>query len=148
MRLTGALLSAAILAAPFAQAEPGDAPSPNIAGLWTFQAQLPNTCSFDGQARLAREQASGDYRCELTARQHCPSVAVTYVVEQTCKVAQDGASITIQSTIVNFLEGDPTPYYTPDHFKLTIDDPDTMSGKLIGTSIYPALWRRANGAIS
>lgn len=149
MKITGLLLSALLLAAPASMADTGDGErAPNIAGLWTFEAQLPDPCSFTGQARLVGSGEPGTYRCELTARQHCPSIGVTYVVEQSCSVTEEDGAVTVQSTIRNFLEGEPTPNYLPDHFQLDIDDPASMSGLLVGSSLYPAIWRRASGAIS
>lgn len=138
-----------LVAAPVALSQATEADrSTNIAGLWAFEAELPDPCSFTGQARLVASGEPGRYRCELTAQQHCPSIDVTYVVEQSCSVTQDGDSVTVQSTIVNFLEGEPTPNYTPDHFQMDIETPASMSGVLIGSSIYPAIWHRASDAIS
>jgi hypothetical protein len=136
---------AVILLQPGSLAETG---TDTIAGLWTFEADLVEACTFDGQARLVRRKDADVYDCELVARQDCPALELTYVVEQSCRATVDGSSVTIQSTIETFLEGPPSALYTPDHFQLTIDTPSSMSGVLFGASIHPALWRRADGAIS
>ena len=149
MKISGFLLGACLLAAPASMADTGtEGGSANIAGLWTFEADLPEPCSFNGQARLVASGEAGTYRCELTARQHCPDIGGTYVVEQSCEGMEEDGAVTVQSTVRNFLEGAPMPNYLPDHFQLDIDDPASMSGLLIGSSLYPAIWRRANGAIS
>ena len=121
---------------------------PNIAGLWNFEAQLPDVCDFDGTARLTPTQDPAEFGCELTARQYCPEFDVTYVVEQTCTASIVEEGVIVQSTIVNFIEGEPSVNYRPDNFILTITDASTMTGKLFGSEEFPAEWRRANGAIS
>ncbi|MEM5516854.1 hypothetical protein WNY37_07820 [Henriciella sp. AS95] len=122
--------------------------TPNIAGLWTFEAEVHPICSFSGQARLMPGDTPDTYGCELTARQDCPSVDVLYTVEQSCTATVEDDVLSVQSTIVNFLEGEPSEAYLPDHFQLVIKDASTMDGILIGSGAYPAIWRRAEGAIS
>ena len=141
------LIGAASLAMAPTHAQTKTLP-PNIAGLWNFEAQLPDICDFDGTARLTPTENPAEFGCELTARQHCPDFDVTYVVEQQCTATIVDDGVIIQSTIVNFLEGVPSINYQPDNFVLTITDPSTMTGKLFGSEEFPAEWRRANGAIS
>ena len=142
-----ALLSLACLSISSAHGQ-SSTPTPNIAGLWTFEADVTSACSFNGQARLMPGDDAEVYDCELTARQDCPSFGVRYTVEQSCSASVDDGELTIFSTIVNFLEGEPSANYLPDHFRLTIKDSSSMEGVLIGSGAYPAIWRRAEGAIS
>ena len=122
--------------------------APDIAGNWMFEADLRQACSFGGQARLMPTDTPGTYDCELTARQHCPTIDTTYVVAQSCTVSVEGEDIMVRSRIETFLEGEPTAFYTPDSFQLRLDSPSLMSGLLLGADIYEAEWRRADGAIS
>ncbi|MGB3625413.1 MAG: hypothetical protein WA989_06290 [Henriciella sp.] len=136
-----------LLALPVAAQTSAPLP-PNLSGLWTFEADVQQICSFTGQARLIPRDDPSSYGCELTARQDCPAVDVTYTVEQTCTADVEDGVLTVRSTIVNFLEGSPTGNYLPDNFQLRIEDASTLNGVLLGTGAYPAIWRRAEGAIS
>jgi hypothetical protein len=144
---TAALLSLACLTGQVAFSQTTE-PAPNIAGIWMFEAEVHPVCSFSGQARLMPGDDPDRYDCELTARQDCPSADVLYTVEQSCSASVDGDQLTVFSTIVNFLEGEPTDSYLPDHFQLVIKDASSMDGVLLGSGAYPAIWRRAEGAIS
>lgn len=147
MRALPAIFMAALIGPAPALAQPGDLP-PNIAGLWTFEAQVHDICTFDGQARLIPTPDPAHFACELTAQQDCPAANVRYVVEQSCEVEIDNGVATVNSTILTFLEGEPSRSYLPDNFQLVIEDESTLSGVLIGSGAYPAEWRRAEGAIS
>ncbi|MEQ9317221.1 MAG: hypothetical protein RLN72_15315 [Henriciella sp.] len=145
-----ALLSLAIMAAGSAPALAQSATPlpPNLAGLWNFEAEVQPICSFTGQARLIPQADPASFGCELTARQDCPAADVTFTVEQTCTARIEDGELTVRSTIVNFLEGAPTAFYLPDNFQLEIKDESTLDGVLLGSGAYPAIWRRAEGAIS
>ena len=139
------LAAASLFGVPVADAE---APTPNLSGLWTFEAELGPVCRFTGQARLTPAETPGEYGCELTARQDCPSVDVLYVVEQSCTFTVEDDIATVQSSILGFLQGQPTENYLPDNFKLVVEDRAHLKGVLIGSNTFPAEWRRAEGAIS
>lgn len=133
---------------PGAGAQTGmDAP-PNLAGLWSFEADLNTVCTFTGQARLIPTRDPLRFDCEMTAEQVCRSVDVHYVVEQSCEVEIADDTVTVFSTVQSFLRGEPTANYLPDNFQLLIRDESSLDGYLIGTGGYPARWRRAEGAIS
>lgn len=121
---------------------------PNLAGLWAFEAKLPNICSFNGQARLIPTSDPAFFECELTAEQDCPGADVRFVVEQSCTVDIEDGVATVHSTIERFLAGEPTRSYLPDNFQLDIRSESHLEGVLIGSGAYPAEWRRAEGAIS
>ena len=122
--------------------------APILAGTWVFEADLNEACAFDGQARLMPTETEGEYGCELTARQDCPAIDVTYVVEQSCRASVEEDVLTVRSEIRNFLQGEPSAFYTPDNFQLRIESDSRMDGVLVGADIYPAVWQRADGAIS
>ncbi|WP_018146644.1 hypothetical protein [Henriciella marina] len=132
---------------PAALGQDGDTPA-TLAGNWVFEADLHQACTFDGQARLTPTDTKNVFGCELTARQDCPSIDVTYVVQQTCTATVNGDAMTIRSEIQTFLQGEPSAFYTPDSFQLRIQSASRMSGVLVGADFYPAVWQRADGAIS
>lgn len=144
-----AALSCAVLAAlvmPTAGAQ--SVLPPNLAGLWSFEADVQSFCTFNGQARLIPTEDPATFDCELTAQQECSSVDVRYVVEQSCTVEIEDNVAIVQSRIENFLEGEPTSNYVPDNFQLLIRSESHLEGILVGVGAYPAEWRRAEGAIS
>ena len=144
--LTGAL---ALVAGPSALGQEDTPPAdPVLTGTWVFEADLNEACTFDGQARLMPTETKGEYGCELTARQDCPAIDVTYVVEQSCRASVEEGVLTVRSEIRNFLQGEPSAFYTPDNFQLRIESESRMDGVLVGADIYPAVWQRADGAIS
>ena len=63
-RALSAIALAAILVPPASAAEPGI----NIAGQWTFTANLQLNCDFGGTAHLTKT-ADNKYKVELTAQQ-------------------------------------------------------------------------------
>lgn len=146
MNRAGAVLFAVALAVPLSSAAE-DMP-PNLSGIWNFEAQVQSICSFTGQARLIPNDDPATYRCELTARQDCPAADVLYTVEQSCSASVEEGVLTVESSIESFLEGEPTSNYLPDNFQLVVKDEATLDGFLLGTGAYPAIWRRADGAIS
>lgn len=121
---------------------------PNLAGLWSFEADLETICTFNGHARLMPTGDPAKFDCELTAEQDCPAVDVHYIVQQSCSVDITDGVATVRSTIENFLVGEPTTGYLPDNFQLVIHDESHLEGVLLGSGAYPAEWRRAEGAIS
>lgn len=147
IRTLSLLPALALLALP-ASAQASEPLPPNLSGLWNFEAHVQPICTFTGQARLIPQDDPASFDCELTARQDCPAVDVTYTVEQTCTATIEDGVLSVRSTIVNFLEGEPTQSYLPDHFELRIEDESTLDGVLLGSGAYPAIWRRAEGAIS
>ncbi|RIJ25936.1 hypothetical protein D1224_02125 [Henriciella barbarensis] len=151
IRVRAALLTGAVAlgAGPSALGqEDTPATEPVLAGTWVFEADLNKACTFDGPARLMPTETEGEYGCELTARQDCPAIDVTYVVEQSCRASVEEDVLTVRSEIRNFLQGEPSAFYTPDNFQLRIESESRMDGVLVGADIYPAVWQRADGAIS
>lgn len=142
-----AMASMSLVCALAAYAEETVAPE-NLSGLWTFEAKVDPICRFTGQARLQPTDDPARFDCELTARQACPSVDILYVVEQSCTVTLENGVASVESSIVGFLEGEPTPNYLPDHFQLAVENAAHLKGILLGSNAYPAEWRRAEGAIS
>ena len=140
-------LAAPAVLGPAALGQEGDTP-PALAGNWVFEADLNQACTFDGQARLTPTDTENVFGCELTARQDCPSIDVTYVVQQTCTATVNGDAMTVRSEIQTFLQGEPSAFYTPDSFQLRIQSSSRMGGVLVGADFYPAIWQRADGAIS
>ena len=140
-----ALLALCAVAMPVQAQEP----APNIAGVWTFEAQIGNGCSFSGQATVQRKKKTSRYVCELTARQSCPLIDIEYLVAQTCKMTVTGNQVSVRSEIKEFLQGEESPSYYPDSFTLTIRDASTMFGALLSPyGASRAQWRRAEGGIS
>ncbi len=139
-----ALCLAALCAAGAATADETRA---DIAGSWTFRASVAGACSFGGQAYLTPTEDADRYGCELTARQACPDFE--YVVRQSCVARRTGDQLAINSTIEEFLKGEPTPFYFPDNFALSIKSSDRMAGALLwaGNS-EPAEFIRDDGSIS
>ena len=124
-----------------------DAPA-NIAGHWTFNARVDESCTFGGTARLEKTD-EGTYRCELTARQSCTALEDDYLVRQSCQVSVFGNQVSVRSTIEEFINGFSSPYYYPDNFALTIQSDDYMFGTLVSSgSTKPSEWRRSEGGIS
>lgn len=147
-RLNALALLAISLGTPHALGQEESRPQPDLAGLWTFEAELDPVCRFNGQARLMPTGNPDKYDCELTAEQDCPSAGIRYVVEQSCHVNVKAETVAVESTIETFLEGAPTQNYLPDNFTLVIRNASHLEGILVGSSAYPAEWHRAKGAIS
>lgn len=141
MRL-GALLICASLTGLPAMADA------NIAGHWTFEANLPNECSFGGTAHL--EKTDDDrFTGELTARQSCPSLPEDYLVRQECDASVLGNQLSIRCRIAEFINGFESPFYYPDNFTLTIESAARMHGALVSAGgASPAEWKRSEGGIS
>ena len=139
------ILAAALLATLSALPATADA---NIAGHWTFSANVSDDCEFDGQAFLER---TGDnkFTGEVTARQSCPVLEEDYLVRQECAASQLGNQLSVRCQIVEFLSGDQTAFYYPDNFTLTIESAVRMHGALVSSGMAkPAEWVRAERGIS
>ncbi len=120
----------------------------NIAGQWTFIADISDDCSFGGTATLMHKEA-GRYSAELTARQSCPLLEDDYLVRQNCSVRVLGNQASVRCTIVEFINGFGSEYYYPDNFTLTIASSERMHGALVSAgNVNPAEWKRAEGGIS
>lgn len=120
----------------------------NIAGHWTFEANIPEACSFGGTARLEK---TGDttYKGEITATQSCPALPEDYVVRQNCNASKLGNQLSVRCRIVEFVNGFESMSYYPDNFSLTIESGTRMYGALLSAgSANPAEWIRAEGGIS
>ena len=138
--LAALLISAAISGGAYAEA--------NIAGHWTFEANIPEDCSFGGTARLEK---TGDttYKGEITATQSCPTLPEDYVVRQDCNASKLGNQLSVRCRIVEFVNGFQSDFYYPDNFTLTIESGARMYGALVSAgSANPAEWIRAEGGIS
>lgn len=126
-------------------------PRHNIRGNWTFVSELDQPCTFDGTAFIG-EALEGGLACELTAHQSCEAVGqddpVSWTVRQTCKVTRSGNQLLIQSEIKEFLGGNFSASYLPDHFILDVKSDDLMEGSLVSYSRHPAKWTRDEGPIS
>ncbi len=120
----------------------------NLSGSWTFTARISEDCNFDGTAHLTAVEP-GLYEGELTARQDCPDLDITYLVRQATRARMIGNQVSVQSTILEFLEGSETEYYFPDNFTLTIKSDTHLYGALVSSSsAKPAQWYRSNNGIS
>lgn len=141
-----ALAMASLFSLPSAQAEA--TAQTNIAGRWSFTADIELDCTFGGTAVL-ENTGDGRYTGELTARQSCPMLEDDYLVRQDCTASVLGNQVSVRCTIVEFINGFSSPFYYPDNFTLTIGSPDRMHGALVSSgTANPAEWRRAEGGIS
>ena len=120
----------------------------NVAGHWTFTANLEADCEFGGQAFLER---TGDntFKGEVTARQSCTMLEEDYLVRQACDASQLGNQLSVRCRIVEFLSGNESAFYYPDNFTLTIESAVRMHGALVSSGMAkPAEWVRAERGIS
>jgi hypothetical protein len=139
----------AITALCTATATAQDAPTEaNIAGQWSFTADIRNECSFGGTANL-QHIGNNKYKGELTARQSCLSLPEDYLVRQQCDASVSGNQVSVRCTIAEFINGFESEYYYPDNFALTIVSSDRLFGSLVSAGApNPAEWKRAEGGIS
>lgn len=136
-----AFLSLSLLA-PTVQADT------NIAGQWTFSANISDDCTFGGTAVLEKSDET-NYTGELTARQSCADLPEDYLVRQDCSASVLGNQLSVRCRIVEFINGFESPFYAPDNFTLTIQSASRMHGALVSAgSVLPAEWKRAEGGIS
>lgn len=120
----------------------------NIAGQWTFTANLESDCSFGGTASLERTGES-TFEGELTARQSCPYLTEDYLVRQNCSASQLGNQLSVRCRIVEFINGFESEYYFPDNFTLTIESSSRLHGALVSAGrARPAEWVRDERGIS
>ena len=120
----------------------------NIAGHWTFSANLQAECEFDGQAYLERT-GEDRFSGEVTARQSCTNLEEDYLVRQECSASQLGNQLSVRCRIVEFVSGNDTVFYHPDNFTLTIESALRMHGALVSSGMAkPAEWIRAERGIS
>lgn len=120
----------------------------NIAGQWTFSANISDDCSFGGTAFLEKT-GEATFKGELTARQSCPDLPEDYLVRQDCSASVLGNQLSVRCHIVEFINGFESPFYAPDNFTLTIQSASRMHGALVSAgSVLPAEWKRAEGGIS
>ena len=139
------ILAAALLAILNALPAAADA---NIAGHWTFSANVADDCEFGGQAFLERT-GENKFAGEVTARQSCPILEEDYLVRQECAASQLGNQLSVRCRIVEFLSGNETAFYYPDNFTLTIESAVRMHGALVSSGMAkPAEWVRAERGIS
>ena len=120
----------------------------NIAGQWTFSANVSDDCSFGGTAHLEKTSDT-TFIGELTARQSCPDLPEDYLVRQDCSASMLGNQLSVRCRIVEFINGFESPFYAPDNFTLTIQSASRMHGALVSAGgVMPAEWKRAEGGIS
>lgn len=118
----------------------------NIAGTWSFQAEVQEDCQFAGTAKLIRTAKPDYYSCEMTVRDICQGNEA--IVRQSCVVKQDGNKVRVNAVIEEFFL-EPDGNYKPDNFTLTYDaDLDEMHGELDSYGIWKAIWKRSSGATS
>lgn len=141
MRWLAALLACSLISGPaFADA--------NLAGQWTFNANIPEDCTFGGSAFLEKTGET-TYRGELTARQSCTLLPEDYLVRQDCDASVLGNQLSVRCRIVEFINGFESDFYYPDNFTLTIESDARMYGALVSAGrANPAEWKRAEGGIS
>lgn len=141
MRIAALLLCAGVFTGPaFADT--------NVAGHWTFSANIAEQCDFDGQAFLEKT-GDNQFKGEVTARQSCPDLEQDFLVRQDCAASQIGNQLSVRCRIVEFINGFASPSYYPDNFTLTIESSARMHGALVSTGqARPAEWVRSEGGIS
>ncbi|MEM7329806.1 MAG: hypothetical protein AAF437_13770 [Pseudomonadota bacterium] len=141
MRLLAIITCASMMALPAT----ADA---NIAGHWTFEANVEADCTFGGTAHLEKT-ADNRYTGELTARQSCPLLPEDYLVRQDCEASKFGNQLSVRCRIVEFINGFESEFYYPDNFTLTIESSARMHGALVSAGrARPAEWIRDEGGIS
>ena len=123
----------------------------DLSGTWAIATGEQQPCELTGKATLApatRETQDSDYKCELTMRHYCPG-AFEAVVRQSCRVRNIRGQITIQSTIVEFVNGLESGTYSPDNFRLSAQSANELYGAQIDAyGSLAATWTRATGSIS
>ena len=146
--LSSVMLIAGLLAIPAGaqQDERADTfigPSPVI-GSWSFQTApyRQGTCTMSGQMNIRPTSSANIFSCSFTATEECTGQD-KWVVEQTCKAINREGRLSIESTIVNFLEAKQfTDSYVPDHFALRVVNRELMTGSLISAVSAPIEFRR------
>ncbi|MEO1553371.1 MAG: hypothetical protein AAFR82_05505 [Pseudomonadota bacterium] len=141
MRALALIVTASLMAMP-AMADA------NIAGHWTFEANVEADCTFGGTAHLERTSDTR-FKGELTARQSCSLLEEDYLVRQDCEASQLGNQLSVRCRIVEFINGFESEFYFPDNFTLTIESSTRMHGALVSAGrARPAEWIRDEGGIS
>ncbi|MEM0987046.1 MAG: hypothetical protein AAGJ32_12440 [Pseudomonadota bacterium] len=147
MTIRAGFLVALFLVLPFGGIAFADgAPSPQLAGNWSFKSWTYDDCSFGGVARFQPTEEPGVFTCELTARQECPSVSWT--VRQSCVARRTDDRVMVTSAIEEFIEGPATDSYWPDNFVLTMHSSQRMTGSLVSHGVHPSAFTRDAGATS
>ncbi|MEM9571662.1 MAG: hypothetical protein AAF996_09355 [Pseudomonadota bacterium] len=120
----------------------------NVAGHWSFEANVEADCTFGGTAHLEKT-GENRFKGELTARQSCPLLPEDYLVRQDCDASQLGNQLSVRCRIVEFVNGFESEFYYPDNFTLTIESSARMHGALVSAGrAVPAQWVRDEGGIS
>ena len=141
MRTLAALCFAGVLAWPAAA-------EVNIAGHWSFEANIEGECTFGGTAHLERT-GENEFTGELTARQSCPQLPEDYLVRQDCQASQLGNQLSVRCRIVEFVNGFASEFYYPDNFTPTIESSKRLHGALVSAGrARPAEWVRDERGIS
>ncbi len=130
-----------------AAAQDNGAGRPDVTGSWTFIANVHPACTFTGTATLTATDNPNLYGCELTANQICEP-DFDYSVRQTCTARRVGNQLSIRSEITEFLRGEPSDYYFPDNFSLSIKSGQRMFGALISSASFSAEFIRSEDGIS
>lgn len=142
MRLVLTCLSAIILAGAAAANEDDI----NLAGTWSFQAEVQEGCEFAGTAQLKGTAKPDYYLCEMVVRDVCQGNEA--IVRQSCVVTRDEKDVKVNAVIEEFFQ-EPNANYKPDNFRLTLDpQTEEMDGELDSYGIWKAKWKRTGGGIS
>lgn len=118
-------------------------PSP-IIGAWSFKSApyRQESCTMSGNMNIQPTSSPNIFKCSFTATEECVGQD-KWVVEQTCQAINREGRLSIESTIVNFLEAKPlTDSYQPDHFALNVVSRELMTGSLISAISAPIEFRR------
>lgn len=123
---------------------------PDITGAWTFKTERyrAGLCQLYGTLHLRATPEDNIYRGAITAVEDCEG-ADRWVVEQTATAWRSGEELAIESTIVSFIEASANPEnYAPDHFSVTIDSDNLMTGDLLSAVSAPVEFRRTTDGVS
>jgi len=144
------ILMVVILASGLAVQSAAEAARPDISGTWAFETERyrAGLCRLYGTLRLRPTPEDGVYRGAMTAIEDCEGEE-RWVVEQTNTAFAEDGQLSIQSTIVSFLEASADPQlYAPDHFALEIESANLMVGQLVSAVSAPVEFRRTTDGIS
>jgi len=118
----------------------------NLAGHWSFQAEVQEGCEFSGSAQLKGTAKPGYYLCEMVVRDYCQGNEA--IVRQSCVVTREDNRIKVNAVIEEYFQ-EPDANYKPDNFRLTLDPAsEEMNGELDSYGIWKAKWKRSGGGLS
>ena len=117
---------------------------PPVVGSWKFQSSRyrADSCVMSGNMYIRQTSSANVFKCSFTAIEDCDGQD-KWVVEQTCEATLGDGRLGIKSEIVNFLQAKEfTASYAPDHFALTVDNRELMTGSLVSAVVAPVEFRR------